>query len=638
MNCRFFIPFLKVRVKLTQIFYSRIDTPFTLLKQVINNTFSNLTFDPTVFPVPAENRLSFCNNLDTSSIDVLKNDLVKVARYGTIAIICLALILVGLNCLLIWYKWRSMKGHLERTRQAWVSDPVLNPNRSSESSPSAPQVIDHRENPSAWVSNPILNPNMSPSAPQVITLSDHQKKSSPWVSNPVLNPNRSLESSPSAPQVIDSDHNIMMSGGASEFSPSAPQVTYSDHNLTMSQGASEFSPPAPQVTHSDHNLMMPGGASEFSPSAPQVTHSDRNLMMSGGASEFSPSAPQVTHSNHNLMMPQGASESSPSAPQTTLSDHNLMMLQADSEHPLITRIMYLLAARTNMTPSQHIDMRWFFHYVFHPPALACFLIGFFGLLSVMIQLFLLGPLVSAARAGIDVAVSDLTKTIVNAINTTMYSQSAAYANDVNSKVDVVQNAINDGLFGWVNGTTTLLNTTINNFYTEVQNYVSHLFNGTVLEITAENFLQCVVGNKVADVEEALTFLNNNLFINIPRVSSDVLVLSPKTIDEATAPIASGAAGSGSSGDQGLLGSAVALYENSLRSEAVIFGIFMGLWGIVLVSAIVILLWRTHKRKKEAAAKRQRAILELQEKLKPMEEGNDDFSSSNDEKNRDLFMD
>ena len=569
MNCRFFIPFLKVRVKLTQIFYSRIDTPFTLLKQVINNTFSNLTFDPTVFPVPAENRLSFCNNLDTSSIDVLKNDLVKVARYGTIAIICLALILVGLNCLLIWYKWRSMKGHLERTRQAWVSDPVLNPNRSSESSPSAPQVIDHRENPSAWVSNPILNPNMSPSAPQVITLSDHQKKSSPWVSNPVLNPNRSLESSPSAPQVIDSDHNIMMSGGASEFSPSAPQVT---------------------------------------------------------------------HSNHNLMMPQGASESSPSAPQTTLSDHNLMMLQADSEHPLITRIMYLLAARTNMTPSQHIDMRWFFHYVFHPPALACFLIGFFGLLSVMIQLFLLGPLVSAARAGIDVAVSDLTKTIVNAINTTMYSQSAAYANDVNSKVDVVQNAINDGLFGWVNGTTTLLNTTINNFYTEVQNYVSHLFNGTVLEITAENFLQCVVGNKVADVEEALTFLNNNLFINIPRVSSDVLVLSPKTIDEATAPIASGAAGSGSSGDQGLLGSAVALYENSLRSEAVIFGIFMGLWGIVLVSAIVILLWRTHKRKKEAAAKRQRAILELQEKLKPMEEGNDDFSSSNDEKNRDLFMD
>jgi len=77
---------------------------------------------------------------------------------------------------------------------------------------------------------------------------------------------------------------------------------------------------------------------------------------------------------------------SSSAPQIALSDHNSMMIQVTSEHPLVSKYTNLLAAQTGMTTSQHINLRWFFHYVFHPPALACFLIGFFSLSSVEIQL------------------------------------------------------------------------------------------------------------------------------------------------------------------------------------------------------------------------------------------------------------
>jgi hypothetical protein len=573
------------------------------LKQLINSTFDNLTFDATLFPVPAENQLSFCNNLDTSSIDSFKTDLTNVAKYGTYIIIGFAGVLIGLNCLLIWYRWRSMKKHLERTRGAWVSDPVLNPNGFSESSPSAPQVTHSDRNlmmsqasaPQGNLSdrNLMMPQAAFPSAPQV-PLSDR-------------NLMMSQAASPSTPQGNLSGHNLMMSQA------SVPQGNLSGHNLMMSQAS------APQGNLSDHNLMMPQA------SAPQGNLSDHNLMMPQA------SAPQGNLNDHNLMMSQATS---PSAPQVTLSNHNMMMLQADSEHPVITRIMYFLAARTGMTPSQNIDMRWFFHYIFHPPALACFLIGFFGLLSVMIQLLLLGPLLSAARTEIDVAVSELSGIIVNAINTTMYNQSATYANDINSKVDVVQNTINHGLFGWVNGTTTLLNNSINSFYTDVQDFISNLFNGTVLEDPALDFLQCIIGNKVADIEDALTFLSDNLVINIPRVSQDVLVLSAPTVNEVTSPIASAAAGSGSSGgDQGLLGDVVSLYEDSLKSEAVLFGIFMGLWGIVVLTAICILLWRVHKRNKAAAAaaaKRQRVNPEVQVELKHME--GSEFSFSNDEKN------
>jgi hypothetical protein len=60
MICKFLTLFeQKVRVKLRQLLYSSIDTPFELLKQDINNTFANLTFDSTLLPVPDQNRLSF---------------------------------------------------------------------------------------------------------------------------------------------------------------------------------------------------------------------------------------------------------------------------------------------------------------------------------------------------------------------------------------------------------------------------------------------------------------------------------------------------------------------------------------------------------------------------------------------------
>jgi hypothetical protein len=59
----------------------------------------------------------------------------------------------------------------------------------------------------------------------------------------------------------------------------------------------------------------------------------------------------------------------------------------------------------------------------------------------------------------------------------MLNQSAVYAAQVNWRGGwIVQNTINDGVFGWVNSTTTTLNTTLNNFYGEdVQDLVETVF-------------------------------------------------------------------------------------------------------------------------------------------------------------------
>ncbi|KAL0956655.1 hypothetical protein HGRIS_002787 [Hohenbuehelia grisea] len=411
-----------------------IDTPFELLKKDINDTFAGINFNSSTLPVPRQNLVSFCSDLDLTVVDDLGRDLIRVAKIGTIVLILLVFVLIGLNCLLEWYKWRCMIQHLEYTRQAWVTDPTL------------------------------------------------------------------YHSSP---------------------------------------------PPT-----------------------------------SG-------------------------------APSVTLTNHNLLMLQANSAHPLLTRIGNQLSARLRLTRSQHTNLQWFFSYVFHAPALACFLIGFFGLLSVQIQLFALGPLEAKYNGVAADTASDFSNTIATSINDSMYAQSAEYASDVNFRVDAVQTSINDGLFGWVNGTTTQLNTTINNFYSEIQGVVTTVFGGTILETPANEFIKCLIGTKVDAIESALTFLHDNLHVDMPRVNNSVLVLSQGSIDEASRPIALAAIGGSAGGsegnkdDRGLFGKLIDAYANSLRKERVMFGIFMALWGIVVLMALAVIFWHSYGRDLVETRKRKR---------------------------------
>ncbi|KAG6891582.1 hypothetical protein C0992_003610 [Termitomyces sp. T32_za158] len=408
---------------------SIVDQPFELLKKDINDTFGAITFEASVLPVPQVNTLTFCNDMDLSVVDDVGHDIIQTAKIGTVILVVLALVLVGLNCLLEWYKWRCMKRHLEYTRQAWLSDPTT----------------------------------------------AHTKVAS--------------------------------------------------------------------------------------------------------------------------------------SPIVTLTDHNLMMLNASSAHPLLTRIGNNISKLFRLTPTQHTHLQWFFHYIFHPPALACLLIGLIGLLSIQIQLAAMGPLINKYQQRSADATADFSNTIFTAVNGSMYNQSVAYANAVNARVDSIQTTINDGVFGWVNETTVSLNTTVNNFYDDVQKVVNTVFGGTILETPANEFIRCFIGTKVDAIENALTFLHDNLVVNMPRMNDSALVLSQASINEATQPIAAAALGSGDSTDdndtEGLVPKLVHAYAESLEKERVMFGAFLGIWGFVVLMALCIIFWNCCGKRLVMLHKRRR---------------------------------
>ena len=363
--------------------------------------------------------------MDTSVIDDVGRDIIKTAKIGIILLFVVALILIGLNCLLTWYKWRCLKSHLMYTRQAWMTDPT-------------------------------------------------------------------------------------------------------------------------------------------------ITH--------------------VTTDG---------------APTVTLTDHNLMILNANSEHPLISRIVNQMSSMLRLSPSQHTNLQWFLNYIFHAPALACFMIGFFGLICVQIQLLAIGPIAAKYQERAAATAADFSNTIAASINESMFNQSAAYAAEVNGRVDAIQTSLNQGVFGWVNGTTSTLNNTINEFYTDVQTAVNTVFGGTILESAANEFLRCFIGSKVDAIENALTFLHDNLKVDMPRVNESVLVLSPASVNEATQPIAAAAIGGGSSDNQGLIGRLVLSYEEALKKERVMFAIFLGLWGVVVLMGLGIVLWHSYGKPATEARKRKR---------------------------------
>jgi len=302
-----------------------------------------------------------------------------------------------------------------------------------------------------------------------------------------------------------------------------------------------------------------------------------------------------------------------STPSIQLTNHNLLTLHGITAHPLLMRIANRISALFRLSPSQHIHIQWFFSYIFHPPALACLLIGSVGLLSVQLQLFALGPIVQSYQNKAVSSVNDFSNTIATAINQNMLNQSAVYASQVNTEVDVIQSTINEGVFGWVNSTTSTLNTTLNNFYGEIQDLVETVFGGTILEQPMQDFVFCLVGSKVDALSNALTFMHDNLHVDMPRMNQSSLVLSPEDVDEVSRPVALAAIGSGSGDDEdgGIVGRIVSSYVQSLEKERVMFFIFIGIWGVVVLMALLIIFWHSYlkawvdQRKKRRWQKEQR---------------------------------
>ncbi|KAJ7761301.1 hypothetical protein B0H14DRAFT_3165712 [Mycena olivaceomarginata] len=265
-------------------------------------------------------------------------------------------------------------------------------------------------------------------------------------------------------------------------------------------------------------------------------------------------------------------------PEGNLSESALLSMSSEISHPLLCLLSKWLHLRSSP--------EWLLYYVFCPPALSCLFTGVCGIIVVQLQILDLHRLRSRYWVGkISVEVVAISNVIYTSLNSSITGQSVEYAQTLNSQMDGIQTAVNSGIFGWINTTTTVLNDTIAGAYADIQTAINTAFGGTMLDSPMQNLMQCILGNKVDEIETALTFLQSNLVFDIPRLNSSALLLSQDAIEEVVQAIAEAAVGGSAANPAGLVGNIVEIYEASLKKEQLMYAIFMALWIGVIIMGI-----------------------------------------------------
>jgi len=182
--------------------------------------------------------------------------------------------------------------------------------------------------------------------------------------------------------------------------------------------------------------------------------------------------------------------------------------------------------------------------------------------------------------------------IAEAITNAVVIDSVAYATEVNGWMDTTSSAINDDVFGFASTASDAINGTVVRFYNDLESGIRGALSGTVFADSVIELLRCVIGNKILALSAGLTWLKANMHVSLPRVDPAFLQLKSISVMEMANPIGDAAARQSTDGGEarGVLGRIVRGYKTILKGEMILFGVFLGIWLLVVLSACTILLW------------------------------------------------
>jgi hypothetical protein len=118
--------------------------------------------------------------------------------------------------------------------------------------------------------------------------------------------------------------------------------------------------------------------------------------------------------------------------------------------------------------------------------------------------------------------------------------------------------------------------------------IKSVFTGTPLEDPILDVLNCVVLMKVAGIQNGLTFVNENAEVQFPRVDNSSVAIALKSVD------AFQQASQGSSSLIGILNNVIYKWEAAIRREAVLAGVLMAAYLLVVLMGLVRIIYIARK--------------------------------------------
>ncbi|KAF9093193.1 plasma membrane fusion protein prm1 [Mortierella sp. AD031] len=201
------------------------------------------------------------------------------------------------------------------------------------------------------------------------------------------------------------------------------------------------------------------------------------------------------------------------------------------QHPLLYRFMdwsskLLFPADEN----KRNTYLWVIHYVTHPPAVVCLLIGLLGLALTFGQIALIEHMRQNYRAILTPAIRDLSETIRDSVQGAMQSASETLVTETNTALSVVESDLNEAVFSEIVRAAVDLNSALVKVQTTLEEGVQTVFGESVLAKLVAAVLQCLLFNKLEAVERGLGWVQENARITLPRIADDMLMMDRSELD------------------------------------------------------------------------------------------------------------
>lgn len=254
-----------------------------------------------------------------------------------------------------------------------------------------------------------------------------------------------------------------------------------------------------------------------------------------------------------------------------------------ASRPYTTTAGIKLASKFKSTKRQ-VLVRWAVAYATSVPALFVLSLGVAGLFSALCQYILLKTMEKQVPE-LAAEVGNFAGTVVNALN----NASTSWAVSANQVIGSTQNDINTDVFGWVNTTTTAVNSTLNTFVDETTKVLNETFGGTILYKPIMETLNCLVGLKIASLQKGLTWVHDHAHVTLPEFNKDVFSLgAAASLTNSTADDSFLASPGSSTSDDvtGAITKLVSVMASGIREEAIIASCLVSIWVIIVLIGIV----------------------------------------------------
>lgn len=229
-----------------------------------------------------------------------------------------------------------------------------------------------------------------------------------------------------------------------------------------------------------------------------------------------------------------------------------------------------------------ILIRWSVAYATTIPALFVLSLAIAGLLACLCQYILLKAIEKEVPVLENMVIGFADK-VINSLN----NASEQWAVGTNKIIIDLNNDINHDVLGWVNTTTTAVNSTLVAFVDETVGVLNDTFGGTILYDPIMGVLNCLVLLKIQGIEKGLTWVHDHAHVDFPLLDNDTFSLGTiqKVSDSQTDLLATGPNSASADAITRAVGRVINFLAKTIRQEAIISTCVLLIWVIIALVGV-----------------------------------------------------